>query len=142
MDMDISSPFPGGEVIVYESEDGEAHVDVRFDKETVWLTQRQMAGVFQSTPENILMHLRNVFSSKELEPKATTKDFLVVRTEGKRTPTSAKSATSAIDLDSTVTAIEVNNRWTQRQRVQNMHRFRPKAGERYRERKARHRART
>ena len=84
MNADISSPFPGGEVIVYESEDGEARVDVCFDKETVWLTQRQMAEVFQTTPENVLMHLRSVFSSEELESEATTKDFLVVRSEGER----------------------------------------------------------
>ena len=76
---------PGGEVIVYESGDGEACVDVRFDKETVWLTQRQMAEVFQTTSRNVQMHLHNVFSSKELEAEATTKDFLVVRSEGQRT---------------------------------------------------------
>ena len=75
---------PGGEIIVYESSNGEARVDVRFEDESVWLTQLQMAEVFQSTPENILMHLRNVFSSKELDTEATTKEFLVVRSEGKR----------------------------------------------------------
>ena len=75
---------PGGEVIVYESPEGEGSVDVRFKDESVWLTQRQMAEVFQSTPENILTHLRNVFSSKELDAEATTKGFLVVRSEGKR----------------------------------------------------------
>ena len=75
---------PGGEVIVYESPEGGGSIDVRFKDESVWLTQRQMAEVFQSTPENILMHLRNVFSSRELDAEATTKDFLVVRSEGKR----------------------------------------------------------
>ena len=59
-------------------------MDVHFKDESVWLTQRQMAEVFQSTPQNIVMHLRNVFSSKELEAEATSKDFLVVRSEGKR----------------------------------------------------------
>ena len=76
---------PRGEVIVFESPDGEGRVDVRFEDESVWLTQLQMAEVFQSTPENILMHLRNIFSDKELDAEATTKDFLVVRSEGKRT---------------------------------------------------------
>ncbi len=76
---------PGGEVIVYESGDGEARVDVRFEGETVWLTQRQMAEVFQSTPQNIVMHLRNVFSSKELDAESTSKDFLIVQSEGQRT---------------------------------------------------------
>ncbi len=79
-----SSPVPGGEVVVYESPDGEGLVDVRLEDESIWLTQRQMAEVFQSTPENILMHLRNIFSSEELDTEATTKDFLVVRSEGKR----------------------------------------------------------
>ena len=73
---------PGGEVIVYAPADGKVRVDVRFDGESVWLTQRQMAEVLDTTPENILMHLRNVFSSEELDAAATTKDFLVVQTEG------------------------------------------------------------
>ena len=75
---------PGGEVVVYEAPDGEVRVEARLEQETVWLSQRDMAAVFDTTPENVLMHLRNVFSSKELEAGATTKDFLVVRTEGKR----------------------------------------------------------
>ena len=75
---------PGGEIIVYESGDGEARVDVRFDGETVWLTQLQMAEVFQTTSKNVQAHLRNVFSSKELDAESTSKDFLVVRPEGKR----------------------------------------------------------
>ena len=72
------------DVIVYEAPGGEARVDVRLDRETVWLTQRQMSEVFGTTPENVQMHLRNVFSNGELEAPATTKDFLVVQTEGKR----------------------------------------------------------
>ena len=76
---------PGGEVIVYESGDGEARVNVRFEEETVWLTQRQMAEVFESTPQNIVMHLRKVFSSRELDAESTSKDFLIVRSEGQRT---------------------------------------------------------
>ena len=77
-------PFPGGEVVVYETPDGDVRVDVRLEQETAWLSQRDMAEVFDTTPENVLMHLRNVFSSNELEAEATTKDFLVVRTEGRR----------------------------------------------------------
>ena len=75
---------PGGEVVVYEAQDGEVRVDVRLEQETVWLSQRDMAEVFDTTPENVLMHLRNVFSSGELNAEATTKEFLVVRTEGRR----------------------------------------------------------
>ena len=75
---------PGGEIAVYESAEGEVWVDVRLERETVWLTQRQMAQVFDTSPENVLMHLRNIFVSGELEPDATTKEFLAVQTEGRR----------------------------------------------------------
>ncbi|MCY4371461.1 MAG: virulence RhuM family protein [bacterium] len=75
---------PGGGIVVYGAPDGAVRVDVRLGRETVWLTQRQMADVFDTTPENVLMHLRNVFSSEELDAEATTKDFLVVRSEGGR----------------------------------------------------------
>ena len=84
MNNEAPATSPGGEVVVYETPDGEVRVDVRLEQETVWLSQRDMAEVFDTSPENVLMHLRNVFSSKELEAEATTKDFLVVRTEGRR----------------------------------------------------------
>jgi len=67
---------PGGEIAVYESSDGEVRVDVRLDRETVWLTQRQMAQVFDTTSENVLMHLRNIFASEELAAETTTKEGL------------------------------------------------------------------
>lgn len=76
--------LPGGEVVVYETADGEVRVEVRLERETVWLTQRQMAELFDTTPENVLMHLSNIFGDGELEAAATAKDFLVVQTEGKR----------------------------------------------------------
>ncbi|MCP4718163.1 MAG: virulence protein RhuM/Fic/DOC family protein [Desulfobacteraceae bacterium] len=69
---------------IYQSPDGETRVDVRFEKETVWLTQRQMGEVFDTTPENVLMHLKNIYKTGELEQGSTAKDFLVVRTEGTR----------------------------------------------------------
>lgn len=65
-------------------ETGDQPVQVRLEGETVWLTQRQIAEAFSTTPENILMHLKNIFSDNELEEAATTKEILVVRTEGNR----------------------------------------------------------
>ena len=82
MSSETPATRPDGEIAVYETPDGEVSVDVRLGQETVWLTQRQWAQVFDTTPENVQMHLRNVFSSGELEAEATTKDFLVVQTEG------------------------------------------------------------
>ena len=84
MNGEAQETGPGGEVAVYESGDGEVRIDVRFDRQTVWLTERQMAEVFDTTPENVLMHLRNVFAGGELGADATTKEFLAVRTEGRR----------------------------------------------------------
>ena len=66
---------------IYQSPDGETCVDVRFERETVWLTQRQMGEVFDTTPENVLMHLKNIYKTGELDRDSTAKDFLVVRTE-------------------------------------------------------------
>lgn len=69
---------------IFQTEDGRTQIQVRFEQESVWLTQRQMGEVFATTPENILMHLKNIFRDAELDEAATTKDFLAVRTEGKR----------------------------------------------------------
>lgn len=70
------------EIAIYESDNG--HISVTLAQETVWLTQRQLAELLGSTPENILMHLRNIYRDAELDSSATTKDFLAVRTEGQR----------------------------------------------------------
>ena len=75
---------PGGEIVVYETSNGEVALNVRLEQETVWLTRGQMAAVFASTSENIRQHLRNIFVDGELEESATTKDFLLVRSEGDR----------------------------------------------------------
>jgi hypothetical protein len=74
----------GDEVVLYEAPGGGVRLDVRLEQETVWLTQRQMATLFETTPENVLMHLKNVYGEGELVQRSTTKDFLAVRTEGKR----------------------------------------------------------
>ncbi len=65
------------DILIYETEDH--RIDVRLEQETVWLTQRQMAELFDTTPENVLMHLKNIFQDNELEESSTTKEFLVVR---------------------------------------------------------------
>ncbi|MCY3623181.1 MAG: death-on-curing protein [Gammaproteobacteria bacterium] len=69
----------GAAVVVYEAADGEARVDVRLERETVWLTQRQMADVFLTSTDNVGLHLKNIFGDGELQEKATTEDFSVVK---------------------------------------------------------------
>lgn len=73
-----------GQIAIYQTDDGQTQIDVRFEQDSVWLTQRQMSEVFDTTPENILMHLKNIFRDAELDESATAKDFLAVQTEGKR----------------------------------------------------------
>jgi len=82
--MSTPNEIAGGEVLVYEAADGSVRVEVRLEQDTVWLTQRQMSDLFETTPENVVMHLKNVFTDGELDEAATAKDFLVVQTEGKR----------------------------------------------------------
>ncbi|MGQ7286389.1 virulence RhuM family protein [Vreelandella venusta] len=72
------------QIQIFTGEDGQSHLEVTLEQETVWLSQAQMGGLFATTPENVLMHLQNIFKDDELSEQATTKDFLVVRQEGKR----------------------------------------------------------
>lgn len=72
------------EVILYQTEDGQARVECRFEGETLWLTQAQMAALFQTTPQNITLHLRAIYEEGELDEAATCKDYLQVRVEGRR----------------------------------------------------------
>jgi hypothetical protein len=73
-----------GEILLYQSEDGTTKIDVRLENETVWLTQKSMAELFQTTIPNINMHLKNIFEEGELVPNRTIKEFLIVRLEGNR----------------------------------------------------------
>lgn len=73
------------EIILYQTTNGETKIDVRLEDETVWLNQKQMADLFQTTVPNINMHLKNIFEEGELDPTATIKNSLIVRLEGNRT---------------------------------------------------------
>lgn len=72
------------QIIIYQTESGKTKIDVRLEQETVWLTQKAMAELFQTTSQNITMHLKNIFEEGELQELATCKDFLQVRKEGSR----------------------------------------------------------
>lgn len=72
------------EIVFYQEEDGRSRIQVRLDGGTVWLTQVLMAELFQTTKQNISLHLRNIFEDGELDPAATVKQYLTVQTEGSR----------------------------------------------------------
>ena len=71
-------------LILYTDEDGRVSVNTRFADEDVWLTQEQLATIYQTTQENVSMHISNIYSDKELDKEGTYKKFLLVRQEGKR----------------------------------------------------------
>lgn len=75
---------PRGEVLIYQTDDGNIRLDVRLEHETLWMTQNDMANLFQCTPDNISLHVKNIHKEGELSPSATTEDFSVVRFEGSR----------------------------------------------------------
>jgi hypothetical protein len=73
-----------GQFLVYEAEDGRVKLEVHLRNETVWLTQADMARLFQCSADNISLHLKNIYDEGELRLEATTEDFSVVRQEGPR----------------------------------------------------------
>jgi hypothetical protein len=75
---------PGGEVLVYRTEDGSSRILVRLEDETVWLTQAMMAELYETTPQNITLHVRAIYEDGELNEAATCKEYLQVRSEGGR----------------------------------------------------------
>lgn len=75
---------PQSSIILYQTEDGRTRIQCRFEDETIWLTQAQMAELFQTTPQNVTLHLKAIFAEGELSEEATCKESLQVRQEGSR----------------------------------------------------------
>jgi len=73
-----------GELIIYQTEDGQTKIDVRMDNETVWLSLDQMAELFQRDKSTISRHIKNVFQEGELTEDATVANFATVQSEGDR----------------------------------------------------------
>ena len=71
------------QIVIYKTEDGQTKIDVRFDGETVWLTQNVLAELFQTTKQNISQHIKNIFDESELQPNSVVKDFLTTAADGK-----------------------------------------------------------
>jgi hypothetical protein len=75
---------PDSDLILYQTEDGRTRIEVRLQDETVWLSQKLMAELFQKDVRTINEHIKNVFSEGELRPEATIRKFRIVQTEGAR----------------------------------------------------------
>ncbi len=72
------------QIEIYQSDDGQTQIQIRLEKDTIWLSQAQIAELFEKDSDTIGLHLRNIYNSDELEKSATTEDSSVVRQEGKR----------------------------------------------------------
>jgi hypothetical protein len=72
------------DLILYSSEDGQTRMQLRADEGTIWLSQAEIAELFQTTKQNVSLHVKNILEEGELQPEATVKDSLTVRIEGKR----------------------------------------------------------
>ncbi len=79
-----SSKEPGSEIILYQTEDGHTRVQVRLEDESVWLTQAAMAELFQTTKQNISLHIKNICDDGELDENSVVKNYLTTALDGKR----------------------------------------------------------
>jgi len=87
---------PKSEIIIYQSKDGITKVDVKMENETVWLSINQMTELFQTTKQNISLHIQNIFEEGELQEEATVKEYLTVQKKGSR---NVKRALQYYNLD-------------------------------------------
>lgn len=96
MKKNPKNQYKKGEIIIYQAKSGAIELRGDFSRETVWATQAQIAELFDVTPQNITLHLNNVFKDKELNEKSTCKEFLQVQIEGER---KVKRTTKFYNLD-------------------------------------------
>ena len=82
--QELMPPAEKNEIIVYQPEGGEFHIEVRVENETVWLTQAQMAELFNSTRNNVTLHIKNIFQENELDAKSVCKESLLTANDGKK----------------------------------------------------------
>jgi hypothetical protein len=76
--MSALQPPQPGEFLLYETEDGRTRVECRFAEDTIWLSQAMMAELFQTSPQNITLHLKALYAEGEITPEATCKSYLHV----------------------------------------------------------------
>jgi len=83
MDNELNN-FPKGELLIYQTEDGRTKIDVFFEDDTIWLSQKQIAQLYQKNIRTINEHIKNIFEDSELEAIATIRKFRIVQKEGNR----------------------------------------------------------
>ncbi|MBA7585088.1 hypothetical protein ES708_27058 [subsurface metagenome] len=86
------------EILLYQTEDGQTKIDVRLEEETVWLSQKQMVELFQTTKQNVSLHIRNIFKEGELDEISVVKDYLTTASDGKQYSTNYYNLDVAISV--------------------------------------------
>ena len=102
-------PAPGGQFLVYQTQDGKLKIDVRFEGKTVWLTQQHMAELFQTTKQNIGQHLKSIFAEGELVQDSVVKDSFTTAADGKN------YATRFYNLDAIIPAFSLREKEAERE---------------------------
>ena len=82
--MDSPSDIRQGEIIIYQTEDGNTRIDVSFVDETVWLTQQQMCELYQTSKSNISEHIKHIFEEDELDESSVVRNFRTTASDGKK----------------------------------------------------------
>lgn len=73
--QDISKNLGNGDILIYQSEDGRTHIDVRMEQETVWLTQQQLCELYQTSKSNVSEHIKHIFEDGELDENVVVRKF-------------------------------------------------------------------
>ena len=87
-----------GEIVLYTVEDGSTIIKLRAEGDTVWLTQAEIATLFQTTPQNITLHVKAIYRDQELQAQATCKELLQVQPEGSRNESSQNFGLEKISI--------------------------------------------
>ena len=73
-----------GEILIYQTDDGQTNIEVKIEDDTVWLTQQQMSELFQTSRTNVVEHIKHIYEERELDEISTCRNFRQVRKEGNR----------------------------------------------------------
>ena len=73
-----------GEILIYQTDDGQTNIEIKIEDDTVWLTQQQMSELFQTSRTNIVEHIKHIYEEGELDEISTCRNFRQVRKEGNR----------------------------------------------------------
>lgn len=83
MSEENQNSIPGGEIVLYQTKDGLTRIQCRFENETIWLTQKLMAELFQKDVRTINEHIQNIFEEGELKPDSVIRKFRITAADGK-----------------------------------------------------------